>query len=737
MYNKSQKTFFELGDDNWTPPPKPSGVTAEDKHVATLEAMQQYAKPPQKNLEDLSIEYSVDRKTKISMVLCPEWDPAFVPYNIAKLAGALKSAGYFCKCYDLNVESYYKYNQDKQNNLLNNKIDYFPWDPMRDWHWIGDKYYNELHEYIEPILEDCAQKIVYEDEADVVGFTLYYCNEEPSKWLANRIKELNPKIKIVVGGPHTHSSHYYGDKIFDIVVNGEGEKSLLSILERLESENEIIATDSLPNTGVPVIRQPEKEITNLSTMPRPYYGDFDFKKYKFPNGALCEISRGCVAKCVFCDETHFWKYRQRTAISTLEEIEHMYYEHGVNVFWFIDSLVNGNLNELRAFVKGVAAKGLEINWTGYARCNGKMDLEYFKDLKAGGCSLLNYGIESGSQKVLDDMDKKVTVEEMEQNFIDGEKVGIGAMTNWIVGFPSEGPKEFEDTLTFLWRIKDKKLEAIAQGPGFNVGVDTIVGQNFDRFNLQDHYYFDHWITKDFKHSIMHKMIKMKCFSIFTDYLPTKYSCAKPHRPELAKRHYKIRFDNPNKEKQVEYNYEDFDYEIIKPGLGNFADSVINVIWPFLRILWRTRGGYQLHLIFDKELDRQEWGERGSAPLDAVYNFIIDDSGNWQADFSFDYQQPKYTDWNDEKIDMGNGEYRIEPDTMGPVWSLMEFSQHTSNSVVRARKLAWKGDESKKHRDPHNAFDIEEFIRKKEFFHKNRDLDLSFSFDWQGNGSWKK
>ena len=113
------------------------------------------------------------------------------------------------------------------------------------------------------------------------------------------------------------------------------------------------------------------------------------------------------------------------------------------------------------------------------------------------------------------------------------------MTNWIVGFPNEGPFELEETLTFLWRISNQGLIAVSQGTGFSVGVDTIVGQNFDKFNLLPFYYYDHWITKDLKQSIVHKLITMKCFSIFTDFLQTDKICSLPTRWNLRKKHYKI------------------------------------------------------------------------------------------------------------------------------------------------------------------------------------------------------
>tara|TARA_B100002019_G_C21273703_1_gene603878 strand:- start:1605 stop:3767 length:2163 start_codon:yes stop_codon:yes gene_type:complete len=716
--------FWDLKDPDRQTPSKPTGTLAEDKHTATLAAIQQYSKPVQKGLDELTIEYDVNRQTRVCLCLLPEWDPSFPPYNVAKLASAVKRAGYACKSFDINVDAADRYKTENWN------IDFDPWDPLRDWHWYPEPYYKDIHSHLKPIINEYVERIA-DFRPDVVGFTLYYCNEEPTKYMAFELKKRLPDVKIVVGGPATHASYYKGDKLYDYVVNGEGEQPLLLALASIENKKRIEFTEKKVSK---IIRQPENQRYNLSTLPLPDYSDFDFTKYRFPNGALCEISRGCIAKCTFCEETHFWKYRQRNALSTLNEIEHMYYEHGTNVFWFIDSLVNGNLNELRAFVRGVAEKGLKIHWTGYCRCDGRMDLEYYKDLRAGGCEVLNYGIESGSQVVLDLMDKKVTVPEMEANFRDGHAVGIQAMTNWIVGFPNEGPKELEDTLTFLWRMRNFGITNISQGTGFSVGVDTIVGQNFDKFNLSPFYYYDHWITKDHKMSIVHKLIRMKSFSVYTDFLQTDLPCSKPTRPNLAKYHYDIEFDNPDTLNDIEYDYDDFDYDIIKPGISNFADSLCNEIWPFFRILWRTRGGYKMTLRFRKEWEYEEWGQRNAAPLNADYVFEIDDEGNWSADFWWDYQQDPYDKW-DDKFWIENGVQKMSVDPWSPVWAIMDFTRDNGNAVIRARKLAWKGDADKKGKDPYSAYDKNVFAANEKAFLRTRNLDFSFKYDWKGKGKW--
>jgi radical SAM superfamily enzyme YgiQ (UPF0313 family) len=229
----------------------------------------------------------------------------------------------------------------------------------------------------------------------------------------------------MIGGPQCHQSYWQPEPEYDYIITGEGEQLLLEALEEIESGR---------RTGQQRwLRQIEGERLDLDQLPPPDYSYFDPLDFGFPNGVNAELSRGCTAKCVFCSETHFWKYRGRQARNILEEVADLYFNRGVNVIWFLDSLVNGNLNELRAFCKGVIAREMKIAWTGYARCDGRMDLEYYKDLAASGCISLSYGIESGSTRVLADMDKGVTVEEMEQNLRHGKEVGVEAFSNWIIG----------------------------------------------------------------------------------------------------------------------------------------------------------------------------------------------------------------------------------------------------------------------------------------------------------------
>jgi hypothetical protein len=699
--------FQKLAKNTLTHYEKPSQETYDAKHLAMMNAIAPYAKHGvQKNTTTVDYNYKT-RKTKLMLILMPEWAPEFPPFNVARLLSVTKAAGYESKGLDLNIKSY-RYLQEK---IRSGVLDFDPWDGAREWKWLANNYYTDLHPHLEPLFDQYINDVILKYDPDVVGFSQYYCNEEPVNYMCKKLKELKPSIKIILGGSNTHNQCERlanNVNLYDYICNGEGEKLILEILDEIE--------DGKTFDTLQIRRQPENERINISGMPLPDYSDFDFNDYKFPNGVCSELSRGCTAKCTFCEETHFWKYRQRQSIDVLKEVETLYYERGTDVFWFIDSLVNGNIKELRVFCKGVIAKDLKIKWTGYSRCDGRMDYEYYKDLADSGCLFLNYGIESGSQKVLDDMAKGVTVSEMEQNFRDGKKTGVKAFTNWIVGFPTEQYQDFADTMTFLWRNRNSGIINIAAGFGFGLGTTSIVGQNPERFNVLDHKYLDQWITKDFRLSKMHVLMRMKQFAIFLQQLVTEEHVIVPNRPNLPKFHYKIEFNDPDRLYEIEY--EKFDYDIIKPNISPFADALMNEMFVLFRMLYRTRGGFKATVIYNEELDMMEWGGRNAGPMNSEHVFEIDDSGNWTAKFWVEFKQPPRSSFQ-------------QNDRMGPrgPFFAQDYSRVQLNTAKRSRIFAkpkW-GDEGRNHDEFMELLDEEMKL--------NETIDFTFEHTWEGSGNW--
>jgi hypothetical protein len=308
-----------LAVDTLAPKEKPTEDIADARHRSMMEAIAPYAKKTiQKNLTPVYVDYKT-RNTKMVLVLCPEWSPYMPPFSLAKLSGIAKAAGYETNIIDLNVRAY---NAHKNDWRPNNKLPFRLWDPAASWHWLGDTYAKDIHPVLEPLLLQAIDEIVAM-KPDVVGFSVYYISEEPTKWMCQELKRRLPNVKIAVGGPNVHKHWFAIHDYYDYVIVGEGENNLLVMLDEIEEKIEV----QYPR----VLTQPEDQRININNLPMPDYESIDFSQYEMPNGINSEISRGCTAKCTFCEETHFWKYRQRQAVDLITEIEWLYYNKGTDL----------------------------------------------------------------------------------------------------------------------------------------------------------------------------------------------------------------------------------------------------------------------------------------------------------------------------------------------------------------------------------------------------------------------
>jgi hypothetical protein len=118
----------------------------DDKHLTTLKAIAQYAKPvEQKNLTTVNIEHAT-RDTKLMLILLPQWAAEFPPFNLCRLSAVAKQAGYHSRVLDANIKGYRYYKEH-----IESKLDYKLWDPTTIWRWC-DNNYKEIHHHLEPFL---------------------------------------------------------------------------------------------------------------------------------------------------------------------------------------------------------------------------------------------------------------------------------------------------------------------------------------------------------------------------------------------------------------------------------------------------------------------------------------------------------------------------------------------------------------------------------------------------------
>jgi anaerobic magnesium-protoporphyrin IX monomethyl ester cyclase len=164
-------------------------------------------------------------------------------------------------------------------------------------------------------------------------------------------------------------------------------------------------------------------------------------------------ARGCIARCAFCFEVAFWRnhFRQKSVNYLIEEIRHNIDRYHIHNFQFNDSLVNGHMRKLEQLCDRIIEEKLEVRWWGLARVHEGMTPAFVEKMVAAGCTNLMYGIESGSQKILDLMNKRVRADLAEQTVRATFEGGIKPGVSLLVGFPGEGEEEFQQTVDFVRR----------------------------------------------------------------------------------------------------------------------------------------------------------------------------------------------------------------------------------------------------------------------------------------------
>jgi radical SAM superfamily enzyme YgiQ (UPF0313 family) len=601
---------------------------------------------PRTNVKSVDISYAT-RKTKLTLCVLPSWAVFMPPYNMARLCGLTREAGYLTKVYDFNVDAYHEL-IEKNDDLLN------AWDSGYWYFWRSPEYFELIHPTLEPILHRYIDTLL-NDEPDIIGFSMYWSNLEASQWVFKELKRRRPDITIVIGGPLCAEQPFNPPKMIDYYFVGESEHNLLEFLNNWEQG---IKPES------PGIGSLYSDVRiDLDSLPYPDYSDFDLTKYWAQNSVCSELSRGCVAKCSYCTEVWFWKFRDRGSKSILDELEYQVNTYGIVFVQFVDSLVNGNLKEYRAFCEGLVEKNLGIGWWGYARCDGRVDLEFYKLIKAAGAVGFSYGIETGSDKVLLAINKKNTVAEINQNLIDAHSVGLKSNCCLVIGAPGEDIEALTHTFNMLWNHRER-ISAVSPGTGLGDSRGSLYDDRV-RYNINERgrEWLSGWYSLDFTNTKVHRYVRIKLVHMWIHMCAecggTLENIHKTGDEDITK-HFTCNFDSALINSQVEY--ENFDFNIIKSEFGDFANSLMNEVFGFLRMLWRTRGGYELTINFDPTQDRKDFlpvmTVNDQFEYFATVYFKIDDDGNYNADMKFKFINLDNPWWLDKNLDF---EYTYQTD----------------------------------------------------------------------------
>jgi len=274
----------------------------------------------------------------------------------------------------------------------------------------------------------------------------------------------------------------------DYFVRGEGEAALAALAHALAAEREPAEVPGLLYFRGGSVREggPPAKI-DPGLLPAPGFDGLPMEKYLSPGPVLpYATSRGCSwGKCTFCTgkdlEGRGW--RAKPVEKVLDDMEALSGRHGARIFYFTDNLIPPSyLFEMGAEME---ARNLGITWTCQTRPGQGFTMEGFEQIARAGCANLQFGLESGSKRVLELMNKGIDPEEAERSFELCSDAGISVHLYCMFGFPGETEEDTRETIDLLNRARARCAETgiTVTLQSFVLSRGSEVGRNPEAFGL--------------------------------------------------------------------------------------------------------------------------------------------------------------------------------------------------------------------------------------------------------------
>lgn len=383
-----------------------------------------------------------------------EWNNKYeeprIPLNITYLGAVARKAGHNVSLVDLRVEQ------------------------QKRWLKVSDKFDSDNINFLTKIMED---KIV-QNNIDVVGINCLYSGLFPVvEHLAKRIKQLNPKIKVIIGGIHPtiygkEILSQYND-IFDYVIIGEGETAFVKLLDCLAANN-LTGISGIDGIGYfennqAVINPKCNYVENLDDLPFPavdllniedYYTDtsgwYSPKGFNIKTPAPVITSRSCPNMCNFCSMhfVHGRKIRYRSVENVLEEMKMYINKYGLNYFNITDDNLTLNKERVIKLMNLIVKENLDIQ---FSTENGvyvnTLDEEVLDAMSAAGLVRLHLALETGSDyirtKVIGKYLLNKKIYELKDVFLKDKYSHIYLYGYFVVGFPEETEETLNETYQMI------------------------------------------------------------------------------------------------------------------------------------------------------------------------------------------------------------------------------------------------------------------------------------------------
>jgi radical SAM superfamily enzyme YgiQ (UPF0313 family) len=316
-------------------------------------------------------------------------------------------------------------------------------------------------------------------------------------------KQFDPSITTVIGGQHVTfaaEDAFHRAPWIDVVVAGEGDATVVELASALDKGADVgkVAGLYVHRNGTAIKTAPRPLIDDLDKLPVPARHLLPLSRYH-ALGAACSVisSRGCPYGCIFCTTPRMYgrKVRFRQPVLVVDEIEVMHREHGFNQINMVDDTFTLNRPHAMELCRELIRRGLPITWSVFSRVD-TMTPDLLNLMHEAGCTCMLFGVESGNQKVLQNIKKGITPEKVREGVKMATEAGIGSFASFILGLPGETPETARETLAFAIDLAERwgtqfGFHYLSPFPGTELfdqaremGI-SIMTQNWARYNANE------------------------------------------------------------------------------------------------------------------------------------------------------------------------------------------------------------------------------------------------------------
>ncbi len=289
------------------------------------------------------------------------------------------------------------------------------------------------------------------EEPSIVAITTTTQTYKNAIEVARLSKSVNPETYTIIGGPHVTftAEDTLQDMHVDFVVRGEGEFTMLELTKALlRSEGDVRDVKGVSyRKDDRVVNNPSRPlIQDLDCLPFPARELFRKELYRLPGSII--TSRGCPSRCIFCSAGAMWGriYRFRSPENVIDEIEHMSSNFDIDTFFIADdtfTIVKDRVRRICGYMKK-----FDFQWFCEARVN-TVNKEVLEDMAESGCKVIQYGVESGSQKILNSIRKGITLSQARRAVELTSKAGILPVCSFMFPHPEDTVETAMETKNFM------------------------------------------------------------------------------------------------------------------------------------------------------------------------------------------------------------------------------------------------------------------------------------------------